>query len=339
MEYKDWNKQRKMSFWLSIVFLMLGCIASVFLVFINFAVFCCALAMVFIVYFLWTFLLIGNYKLRYFFLGKDYKKQRDEVKFLQKLNKEYYPNLTEKLMKRNYWVNGCVLYFKQEITPFSLFIEKNIYFDYTNSAREEKQEHLIYLLYSNIKSGGALNMFLEEVETDGCSYDEYKSLVSDCKYFSAELKNLLLKDELKEVFECNKNFYNLTKEEYDLLEKFELGTSKLIYNYEQEVDDIIKKLAIKNYKESYRLYGLPSGYEKLFFNTDNTQRVCIWKDDSIKAYRILWQEFQFFYEDVDIINSIGEWMPIKVFGIYQNASLALKDIQPLLEDFVEYLKH
>ena len=284
----------------------------------------------------------NQYKFKYLFARKKFKEklkiyESELLKYSKKERKRIIAGM-QKEFRRTGDV-AITMYYELE-TPSKVWRDNNVSFNYGNALDEQKIQYLIFCLNSNCLTAGGLYRFFEDLTFDKFSYDEYVSLVKNCKYFSEDLKKLLTKKEFKKIFEIfkkqeNLSEANLTEEDMAMLRDFDENDSNLLFDYHEELHSIVEDLAIKEYLFIKKKDSLPQGVKKMFVSKDGMKRVIIRFDESLKLYKICKQDFVFYCDEYSVFNSGGGWVTTEENSFFETEKLAIKEIKGLVEDFEE----
>ncbi len=286
----------------------------------------------------WIHIFTNGYKLKYLFLGKHFKQQLKSHQItLNKLSKKEKKQAI-KSMKDEYRKFGTTSISTCNLieTPYKVFTQDNLAFNYGNALDKQKIEFIAFCLQSNSQTGG-LYRFFEEIDYEPFTYDELKSLIKSSDYFSKELKLYLLNPKFKTIFSYFKKAATLTDKEHERLETFELKESNFLYNYSDELTDIVEKMAIENHLLYKQRDLLPDTTTKLYVSKDLTERIYIFFDPQTRYYKIGSSTFKFFDQDTRKMYSTCDWINNTKSSIFEDEKLALNEIKTQIKDFTEVL--
>lgn len=278
----------------------------------------------------------NGYKWKYYFLGKNFKKQRDEFfKNHEKVSKKEKRKIL-KDMKNTYRRFGFVDYAVDDyvVTPIKLYYEDFVAFNYGNALTKQKVEYITYGLYSRCLTGGGLYRFLEDVAEEPFSYEEYVLVVKSTD-FSKKLKELLLNKDCKKAFECLKKENELSEKEHEFLEGFELNGSNGVYEFETEIFDKVKSIAMNKFFDYHRFRFLPNNAKRVFMSKDNMKRISICFIQNLNSFNIVRDEFVFFDTGAPEHQSEGGWCEHAGMSYYETEQLAINDIKNEIKDYIE----
>ena len=278
----------------------------------------------------------NSYKLKYVLDKKTFKKklkvyESELLRFDRKERKRIVSN-----MKKEFYRQGTVsvtMYYELE-TPNKVWRETNASFNYGNALDKQKEGYMVCCLYSCCLGGGFYRFF-EDLAFDMFSYEEYESIVKKSELFSDKLKKNLTKKEFKKIFNCFKKMDNKTEEDWKILQEFDESDSIHLYDYMEELFEITKKLAIEEYLFVKMRDGIVSGTKRLFISKDRMKRVYVRFDENLKAFKVGYQDFIFYDDECEIINSGGGWITAEESSIFESEKLALKEIENQIVDFDE----
>lgn len=277
-----------------------------------------------------------NYKLKYYFLGKEFKKQRDNyfAKHIISSKKDKKDML--KSMKHNYRVFGNVeyVYNSYSVTPIGLYGEDFYSFNYGNALQKQKIEYVVYALYSKCLEGGGLYRFFELVAEEPFTFEEYARVVKDSE-LPTDLKRLLCSKDCKKVFEYTKNFDNLTDKEHEFMENFELNESDKVYDYQNEIFDLVEKIAMANFVDYHKDRHVPDNATKIYYSKDQLKRVSICFSEELNSYTVVRQELVFLEED--FMHSEAGWSEQRGVSYFETEELALNEIKNEIKEYVELI--
>ena len=277
-----------------------------------------------------------DYKLKYYFLGKNFKKQT-------KAYFETHPQHTKKekrdiikSMKHEYRRHGnvTITLFCITSTANKLWTEDNYAFSYGYARDKEKINYIIGNLYLQCETGGGFYRFFESIASEPFDFEEFSSLIKNSPLFSKELKKLLVCDTHKKVF----NAFNgevIKYKESALLEKFEKTDSILLFDFQTELFNLVEKLSVENYLYLKQKENLPDGTIKTFISKDKTKRVCIYFDKPTNTYKINRSTFKFYDPDISPMHSEGSWSFGENSSYFASLELALNEIKTEVKDFDE----
>lgn len=277
-----------------------------------------------------------DYKFKYIFLGKNFKKQRDEFfKKNKDLSKKEKRQIL-KNMKHNYRRFGSIEFavYGYVVTPIKLYFEDYISFSYGNALDEQKVEYIIYNLYSKNLTGGGFYRFFEQMAEEPFSFEEYKRIVKKAG-FSKKLNAEITNATSKKVFEYFKRYNELLDEEHKFLEKYELDESNKLFEYQTEIFDLVENIAMKKFFDYHKTRQISIGAVKSFISKDNLKRITICFLEDLKVYNIVREEFTFFDIDMPQIQSDGGWVAHEGNSYYETEEQALNDIKNELEGCIE----
>lgn len=286
----------------------------------------------------WIHIYTNGYKLKYLFLGKRFKQQlKTHQLTLNKLPKHERKKAIKSMKDeyRKFGTTSITVYNLNE-TPYKVFTEDNLAFNYGNALDKQKIEFIAFCLQSNSQTGG-LYRFFEEIDYEPFTYDELKSLIKSSDCFSKELKLYLLNPKFKTIFSYFKKATTLTDKEHERLEKFELGESNFLYDYSDELTDIVEKMAVENYLFYKQRDSLPDTTTRLYVSKDLTERIYIFFDPQSRYYKIGSSTFKFLDPDNRKMYSICDWINNTESSIFQDEILALNEIKSKIKDFTEVL--
>lgn len=338
MQPKKLSKRQKISFILACVWYAFSSFFSLILyaLIYNDAILIISSILLLAIYLVWAFGTLQNYKIEYFFLGKEYKNQWKLINHLRTFNPNYYSYLTTKNAKRTFRKTGNILNTIKVNTPFSplMLLSNDI-----PSMEDCKNHNTIWknFLITN------LNFYI--IESDGLwgffdnlsnEYDiDFDSLCDDFKSISAFPKGLvsiLTSADSRMLFEYPKIFNILSKEEIHELDKtIELHTNRAD-KFKPELYKLLQDLAYSHYKDIYCIYELPENTSAVYLNKEKDERYIIYFDKRKKIYKILFQKFEIIMDYQDKLFNIHSWIKKESFGLYETKELAIKEITKKIED-------
>ncbi len=324
-----------------ILFLLLVVVwgSSTALVFIEYSTIMAIICVVsYFVVFAGIFLLkkrTRRYKWKFLFLGKKFKSQADEFFARHKeLSKKERKDLL-KTMKDTYRKTGHIslAVYHYQITPYKIWSSRFDMCSIADKSDEEKMEFILYELQLNCDYGGGLYRSFESL-CEKISYKEFARLVRASKLISKEFKEMLLSPEKKKAYEYMTRYNDLTDEEHNFLERFELNGSDDIYEY-GELLKIIDKLAVEFFLKNKQKDGMPENVEKLFISKDGMSRAYIYKDAQSGAYKAGRETFTF-YDEGPASYSEGGWHSEgESSSFYDSVKTAFGDIKSYIKDYEE----
>lgn len=275
-----------------------------------------------------------DYKIKYYFLGKNFKKQRDQYLKNHNLLSKKEKRQVIKDMKLNYRRFGNIEYVYEEykITPITLYYEDFVTFNYGNSLEKQKIEFIIYALYSKILTGGGFYRYFETIAEEPFSFDEYVSIV-DKTNLSNNLKDFITNSKSKLIFEYSKNFDKLSDREHNIMENYELNESDLLYDYQDEIFDIVKKIAIDKFFEYYKNQGLSNNAVEAYISKDNFNRITICYLKNLNVYNVVRENFIIYNEEYINLHSEGGWAEHKGISYFETKELAFNEIRKELKNY------
>ena len=277
-----------------------------------------------------------DYKLKYYFLGNGFKKQKNAYfSTHQNHSKKEKANII-KNMKHEYRRHGNISITLCCITetPNKIWNDDNHAFNYYNSLDTQKINYLVYYLYLYCETGGGFYRFFDELASEPFSYKEFESLIKNSNLFSKELKSAILNKNHKKVYDAFKGEI-INENESNFLEEFELNESNALFDHQTELFEIVEKLSISHYLNIKQKENLPDNTINAFISKDKTKRVCIYLDTKTNTYKINRSTFNFFDIDVSPMHSEGGWSFGDNSSYFKTAELALNEIKPEVKDFDE----
>jgi hypothetical protein len=237
-------------------------------------------------------------------------------------------------MKLNYRRFGKIEYVYEEykVTPIKLYFEDFITFNYGNALDKQKIEFVIYALYSKVLSGGGFYRFFEIIAEEPFSFDEYVSIVRKTE-LSNNLKEFITNSKSKLIFEYSKNFDKLSDKEHEIMESYELNESDLLYDYQDEIFDIVQKIAIDKFFEYYKNQGLSNNVVEAYISKDNLNRITICYLENLNVYNIIRENFIIYNEEYINLHSEGGWVEHKGISYFDTKELALNKIRQELKNY------
>lgn len=338
MQQKKLSKRQKISFTLSLIWYLFSSFFAMilFALFYNDVVLIISSILLLAIFLIWAFGALLDYKIEYFFLGKEYKKQWKLINHLRTLNPKYYSYLTVKNAKRTFRKTGNILNSVKVNTPFSpLMLLSND----TPSMEDCKSHNTIWknflitsLNFYIIESDGLWGFF----DNISSEYDiDFDSLCEDFKSisdFPKELVTILTSADSRMLFEYPKIFNILSKEEIHELDKtIELHTNKA-NKFKPELYKLLQDLAYDHYKDIYSLYELPQKTSSVYLNKSKDERYIIYFDERKKVYKILFQKFEMILDSQDKLFNIHTWIKKESFGLYGTKELATHEIVSKIKD-------
>lgn len=284
----------------------------------------------------WIYLLSNNYKLKYFFLGNDFK---------VKVN-QYFSNFADnskidkksllKTMKHQYRQNGnfFVVDTSCKNIPFDLWSQMNNEFNYANALEKQKSDYIVYCLFLNCEDGGGLYRFFESLSMEMFSYEEYCNIITKQKLFSKSIKELLLNHKYKSIIELFK-LDKLNAQQMLILQNFELTDSNLIFQFSKHLTNVVQKLSIDFYLEQKIFEGLPKNIECLYLSKNKMVRFCILFDDNLNVYKVLKSKFIFNCKVGLLMHSEGYWNFENEGSLYATLELAFEAIKEQVKDYLK----
>lgn len=276
----------------------------------------------------WIHLLSNDYKIKYFFLGEKFNHKIEE--YFKNTNNmpDYAKNALLKSMKRQYRITGEIVsvYIDKKETPFDLWCEINCEFNYPNALDKQKLHYLVYCMFLNCEDGGGLYRFFEDLASEPFTYEEFCKLISKTKLVSKELKSLLLTKQYETIFNLMK-VEEMNEQEMKIMQDFDENHSDLLFDFSNELHDIVEKLSVETYLEENRFKHLPETAEKVFISKDNTKRICVFYDEGLNVYRVEISTFNFYDENISLMNCEGSWMVQDNKSYYASVELACADIK------------
>lgn len=291
-----------------------------------------SIILLFLVFFVDAF--SKNYKWKYYFLGKTFKIQKDEFfkNHPPKTKKDKKQKIKD--MKLNYRRFGNIEFVVEayKITPIKLYFEDFISFNYGNALDKQKIEFLLYALYSKVITGGGFYRFFETITDEPFSFDEYISLVKKSK-LSKQLKEIMTNSQSKLIFEYSKNFDNLTDAEHDIMENYDLNESYLLYDYQDEIFDMVQKIAIDKFFKYHETSMLPHNIVEAYISKDKLKRISICYLEDLKVFNIVREDFQIYScKNIDM-SCDGGWIAHQGISYFETKNLALNDISEEIKDY------
>lgn len=283
----------------------------------------------------WIHLLSNDYKIKYFFLGKNFD-QKVEDYFKDTNMPDYAKNALLKSMKRQYRINGEIVsvYIEERDTPFELWGEINREFNYPNALDKQKIDYIIFCMHLNAEDGGGLYRFFEDLSFEPFTYDEVYNLINKTKLVSKEIKKLVLDPKYKNIMELFR-LDKLNEEQDKILQDFDENDSDLLCKFSNELKGVVENRAITLYREEKRLSGLPNSTVKVYLSKDGFYRICIYFDKGLNVYRVNKSVFQFYDSDSSLLYSEGGWISEENKSYYETVELAYNDIQSLIKGYKE----
>lgn len=277
-----------------------------------------------------------DYKLKYYFLGKKFQKQKDEYFKTHNPSSKKEKRQLIKDMKLNYRRFGNIEYVVKDyvITPIRLYFDDYVTFNYGNALDEQKTEFIIYSLYAKCLEGGGLYRFFEQMVEEPFSYEEYKTLVKKST-LSHELKTLTTNAMCKKVFECFEKYDDIREKGHKFLENFELNESNQLFDYQDEIFGVVEKIAMNKYFEYQKTRFIPKNAKKSYISKDNLQRLSICYLEDLNVFNIIREKFTFFDTGAPILHSDGGWSEQEGKSYYETEELALNDIKNEINDYIE----
>lgn len=279
----------------------------------------------------------NNYKWKFLLLGKNFKKQKKDFFKLHNTFSKSEKRKLIKSMKHNYRISGKIEYSVSRYiqTPSKNFFEDNHAFNYGNALEKQKIEYLIYAMYMSCDFIDEIFNFFEFIKHEPFTYEEYENLIKNCNLLSNNLKNDLLTDKNKEIFEYFKK-ENLSEDDINNFYKNHEDTENPLKKYSDEIDKLVEKIAIENYLSINQKTSIPNNTTHIFLSTDGYKRICIYFDKLSSAYKISKDEFVFFTNDNKPIKDCeGQWISNTLSSYFETPILAISDIKNEIENYNE----
>ena len=233
-----------------------------------------------------------------------------------------------KTMKHQYRVHGEFFFvdYNNKNTPFDLWCEINREFNYPNALDKQKLHYLVYCMFLNCEDGGGLYRFFEDLASEPFTYEEFCKLISKTKLVSKELKSLLLTKQYETIFNLMK-VEEMNEQEMKIMQDFDENHSDLLFDFSNELHDIVEKLSVETYLEENRFKHLSETAKKVFISKDNTKRICVFYDEGLNVYRVEISTFNFYDENISLMNCEGTWITQDYKSYYASVELACDDIK------------
>ncbi|MBQ8425003.1 MAG: hypothetical protein IJX17_03160 [Clostridia bacterium] len=279
----------------------------------------------------------NNYKWKYLVLGKEFKRQKENFfKTHNNFSKKEKRKII-KTMKHHFRMYGTIKYSVSTHiqTPYKNFFEDNQAFNYGNALDKQKIEYLIYAMHLNCDFVDEIFNFFEFIKIEPFTYEEYENLIKNCNLLSENLKNDLLNDNNKEIFEFFKK-ENLSEDEISAFYKKHEEDENPLKKYSSEIDSLVEKIAIENYLFINQKTSIPDNTYHIFISNDGYKRFCIFHDKLSSSYMVAKSEFVFITEDNESIKDCeGQWITTTLSSHYETPILAISDMKNDLYSYTE----
>ena len=279
---------------------------------------------------------IKGYKWENIILGKDFKNQVFNYFYEHTNYTEEEKKQIIKKMKKTYRRTGYIIdFFNDEYlqTPYRIWHENNLAFNYGNSFDKQKISYLLFSLHLNMSEDSPLFEFLQYISFEPFSYDEFSNLIKNCIFLSDDMKKAIINDKSKEIFE----FFKSSVKSDDYLNKLNFYRDELsesLISYSDKIIENCELVCLMEFFEETVKNNLPDSTTQLFISNDNTKRICIYPDKTTMTYKIQRGEFVFFDTEQPLIYSEGQWICINENSSYfQSEELAINFIKNELEDY------
>ena len=275
-----------------------------------------------------------DYKLKYYFLGKEFKKQKNAYFITHTHHSRKEKRKIINNMKHEYRRHGNVSITLCCITetPNKLWHDDNHAFNYYNSFDSQKIDYIVWLLYRYCESGGGFYRFFDELASDPFSYEEIESLIKNSNLFSKQLKSAILNKTHKKVYSAFKNTV-IAEQDSNFLEEFELNDSNHLFDHQTELFKLVEKLSLESYLEQKKKENIPPNTIKAYISKDKTKRICIYLDIQTKTYKINRSTFSFFDTSISPMLSEGGWSFGENSSSFETIDLAINEIKNEVIDF------
>lgn len=276
-----------------------------------------------------------GYKFKYLFLGKSFKKQKDDFfkkhsGFSGEEKRQLLKNM--KICYRRFGDVSFAVY-SYKVTPNSIYYEDYKSFNYGNALDKQKIEFIVYGLYSNCLKGGGLYRFFESITNEPFTFEEYKRLVDESQLLEA-IKKLITNEKANKVFGYLKKYDRLNEKEHNFLENYELNESNKIFEYESGIFKVVERIAILKFFDYHKKRNISQDAVKVYISKDNYKRVSVCFNQKTKLYYIIRDTFVF-YDENSIVYSEGNWVDRRDNSFYDTEENALKEIKEELKDCIE----
>jgi len=278
-----------------------------------------------------------GYKLKYFFLGKSFKKPVDEF-----FEQNTYFSEKEKLflikrMKDEYRRKGHVSFilYKRRETVLSLW-NKNIHDIYWEKNEEDLTEKEKFEFIIDGLSNG-IRYFLYDYGGLKIIYDDFYNIINNCNMFDNECKKYLLSKKFKNIFEFYNNLEKYKEEEIKTFDQENNNYFLKFDKFEENIYEIKENIAVKNYIEYQKFECLPENVVNFFISKEGKERLYVFFDKSLNVYRVAQEIFTFYYYDIPLMDNEGGWNHVSnsYSSLFETQEIALNDIKERTKDFEE----